>query len=295
MKRLIYHCNHCFEVFDPHGSRPESSQWCDHSDAERIEASRALGLIGFPATGKSVFLATLHDQLMHACPEWHVRVSDFAFQQLTDCYKELRSGLRLSATQPGRPGYFRATVSWQKHTVELLLRDAAGEEYYRLANADEGWTCPGPGWLLRQCPALLVATLCGDDYHPDTDQMLGQFFRKLLKQGNRLRRVVVLRVGVDLLGDSALEADRVALDDFERFFRIFPGVLKNANIDVQAVPVSNFGFGNSELKSAPQPHNVLEPIRRVFPEYLPGGADSSGNRRRSHNELRLTMRSREHR
>ena len=67
---------------------------------------------------------------------------------------------------------------------------------------------------------------------------------------------------------------RFAIRDFEANYRVFSGVLKNAAVDVQVVPVSNIGLGNAfddklQLRRAPEPYNVLEPLRRAFPFYAP--------------------------
>lgn len=267
MSQLIYYCNECGNLFSPAHSRTGACDLCKHAGADRIDPSKSLGLVGFPASGKTVFLATLHDQVMHAAPEWRVRVSDRAFDELTTIYQNLRHGLRALATIPHHAGYFRASFLWRGQPVELLLRDAAGEVYYRLVDSDDEWDCPGVGWLLRQCPAVLVSTLCTCD--TEHDAVFGHIFRKLLKDKNRLRLVVVLLIGADTVGDDAALADQVAREQFERSYRLFPGVLKNAGVRVEAIPLSNFGFGNSELKRPPEPYNVLEPLRRVLSHYLP--------------------------
>jgi hypothetical protein len=107
----------------------------------------------------------------------------------------------------------------------------------------------------------------------EADRYLGQAFRRLLREANQLRQVNVVLVGVDVFGNDPVIADETARKLFAEQYRAFPGVLNNASIGVDVIPVSNIGLGNTweglRGGAALRPYNVLEPLRRALPHYLP--------------------------
>ncbi len=272
------YCPNCLKLFGPE-DRP-----CDHraeGACETVAVGSAVGLVGFRNTGKSVYLATLFDQLSHSAPEWGVDIGERAFDKLSFDYGSLRRGIPLPASRMGGGDYFLMKVCWRRRSrLDLLLWDASGEEYGAFAT--------GYGdhrqleKLLPQCPSILVTLLAANfrlGGQPqgldvgDEDRLLGQLFRRVLRKEHRVRRVIALLVGVDVYGDSPAEAEAQALRDFGGKYRVFPGVVKNAGLALDAVPVSNIGFGNTWEKlgeGAPLvPYNVLEPLRRALRHYLP--------------------------
>ena len=249
---------------------------CGCIEPRRLRKWHALGLIGLPCTGKTVYLATLHDQLMHSAPEWRVEVTDHAFSTLTDVYESMLSGESAPATTKGEESLFLMKVVHQGRNLELLMWDVAGEVYSHLR--DDSHCLSQSAHIMRLllgCRTILVTI---DSFHreargrSDADQVLGRLFRSVLRSKPLLRRVIILLVGVDVYGDNARDADPRALQEFQSRYRIFPGVLKNAGIRVDIVPLSNFGFENVSEQcpiASPRPYNVLEPLRLAFPTYLP--------------------------
>jgi hypothetical protein len=173
--------------------------------------------------------------------------------------------------------YFLMRVLWQRQKLDLILWDVAGEKYDHMREN-------GLIQLLLECKSIMVAILCErmmqepmrNVYGPfEEDELLCRVFKEILRSKNKLKKVLVLLIGVDLYGNRPVNADRKALADFERKYRIFPGFLKNAGISIEALPLSNIGFGNRieseqclRLLKPPMPYNVLEPLRRAFPLYL---------------------------
>jgi hypothetical protein len=92
-----------------------------------------------------------------------------------------------------------------------------------------------------------------------------------------MQQVIALLMGVDVFGQMPESAYAESLRYFEANYRVFPGVLKNAGLDLRVVPVSNLGFGNrrtatergQQLGAPPNPYNVLEPLRHALPLYRP--------------------------
>jgi len=238
-----------------------------------------LGLIGRIYSGKTTYLTTLHDQLMHSAPEWGVEVSDRAFEMLIHDYQSLRNyGLEIPKTQLGI-NYFLMRVIWQKRKLDILLWDAGGEQYDRFVECP--FADPVLMSLLLQCKSIMVSILCQrilgnveGQNSQEEDEFLGRFFRELLKSKNRLRQVIALLVGVDVYGTIPEYANQEALQAFDCAYRIFPGVLKNAGISIYSVPLSNIGFGNAfdpktrRLSRPPKPYNILEPLQLIYPVYL---------------------------
>ena len=227
----------------------------------------ALGLIGYMCTGKTTYLATLHDQLMHSAPEWDVEVRDSGFSELTRNYRHVCEGLILPTLTSLRPYIIK--VRWHGRDLELLMWDIGGEVYQSPTRAQTHVP------LLDRCRSIMVTINSFEHIAgaSDQDQALADLFHWILEQKPALRRVVVLLVGVDVYGPDPSQANDKARSEFESKCRVFPGVLKNAGIQVETVPLSNIGFGNKDqghhLTGPPRPYNVLEPLRRAFPAYLP--------------------------
>jgi hypothetical protein len=275
-------CSRCHypHIFtDQEQSCPNCDKKFDRHDL--LNPGSALGLVGLPNSGKTVYLATLHDQLMHSAPEWGVEVGDDAFNGLTRDYQNIHRNGSTSKTSSTR--YFFMKVVWQKHKLDLILWDAPGEVYEFAADADS-WQDETYGglFLLSQCRSIMVSILCermqgqgGWNYEDSLreDNLWGRFFRKLLQSKDYLKQVIVLLIGVDVYGNTPGRANRKALQAFDHTYRIFPGVLKNAGIDIEFVPLSNIGLGNTfenhGLARHPKPYNVLEPLRCIYPVYLP--------------------------
>lgn len=246
-----------------------------------VATHNAFPLIGLPAAGKSVYLATLHDQLMHSSPEWGVEVTDHAFGKLAEDYGRLRCGRMLSPTAPGSERHFLMTVVWRGCHLPLIMSDLPGETCHNLKRIDEDPVLP---FLLFNCRALMVALNCPSMVDPsafgglplqDADASLGAVFHYILKKSRFLRRVVVVLVGADIYSTDPTEASHRAVQVFDSAYRLFPGVLRNRKVPVEVVPLSNFGLGNrlnmdTGLLTLPlSPYNVLEPLRRAIPFYQP--------------------------
>lgn len=262
-------------------NRSSTCPLCDHpiDKRDRLKSGSALGLVGITCTGKSTYLATLHDQLMHSAPEWRVEVSDSAFHRLMSGYQALRQGQVFGATDKFfHP--FLMKVLWNNRQLDLVMWDSAGENYSNFALRDDVDSYSNLDLLLSECKCIMVAILCermqdtisGTDRYEE-DELLGKLFRRILGDKNHLRRAIALLIGVDRYGNTPNSADHLAVEDFRRTYRIFPGILNNAGVTVTAVPVSNIGFGNviteGRLINPPKPYNVLEPLRLAFPTYMP--------------------------
>ena len=253
----------------------------------RVRSGNALGLIGLPCTGKSLYLAALHDQLMHSPPEWHVEVTDRAFDRLTGDYLAMRrSGVPCKTTYDVLAPCFLMKVVWHGQPVHLVMWDAPGEIYQLM---DEGHEPLDPASRLRHgllhCRTVLVAVDMFNRVLPDSrdtaehDQWLGKLFRWLFQQRNQIKQVIAMLVGVDAYGATAEVAVPKVVHEFDRAYRSFPGVVMNAGLAFDLVPVSSVGYGNSPyvddeahllcLPGPPQPVNVLEPLRCAIPNYLP--------------------------
>jgi hypothetical protein len=74
--------------------------------SEWINPSILVGLAGFRATGKAVYLATLHDQLSHSAQQWRVDVNDDTFERFNATYRDIRRGLQPPATFVGSRTYY---------------------------------------------------------------------------------------------------------------------------------------------------------------------------------------------
>lgn len=241
---------------------------------EMIDPTGALGLIGWRGTGKSVYLATLLNQLMNAAPEWRVTIPNQAFSQLNRDYQLLRQGQPLDATRTDKPTFFSMKVQWQSHNnLNLLMWDAAGEVYSGIPFDREQAILD----VLRHCPATLVC-ISGYDLRSPTpnanqDGMLAEVFHRILARQPNLQQVIAILVAADVYGDTPAEVDAPMIRDFHSHFQNFPAVLKNAGIPLDIIPLSNIGLGNSWDKisagAALSPYNVLEPLRRALPNYLP--------------------------
>ncbi|MBU0608197.1 MAG: TIR domain-containing protein [Armatimonadetes bacterium] len=259
--------------------------FCESASLDVLPPGSAVGLTGWVGTGKTVYLATLHDQLMHAAPEWRVEVTPRAFDRLTDTFAGLRTGARPPATVPHliASSCFTLAVARGRQRQRLVMWDAAGEMYEQYARGDsEAWGGnPGLADALAQCSSVLVTipSFTGNLTEPSEsgakhpDARLGTMFDRLLRErGCVLRQVIFLLVGVEAYGNELDQAATAARRDFEQTYRTAPGVLKNARVAVTAVPISNFGFGNSrgfDLLGPPRPYNVLEPMRQVFEARTP--------------------------
>ena len=237
---------------------------------EEVDPKSALPLIGFPNTGKTVYLCTLHDQLMHGNPEWGVEVSKRGRDELFYNYNALCRGRTPNATPPGFCTPFRMRVRWGRwNRFDLVMWDLAGEHY---SNYGSDRFLDPYGEFLAQSRVLLVClnfSYTGEA--ADTDMSMRKFFERLLLQNRKLKKVVVLLVGADCYGASPQESYPLMMQEYESRFRQFSGILKNAGVRVEGVPLTNFGFGNDlqdrsrTPKYPPAPHNVLEPLRRALP------------------------------
>jgi hypothetical protein len=300
----IFVCSHCADLTPKIGC----CMLCGNTVTENdwLQPGRGLGLIGFPNTGKTCLLATMHDQLMHSAPEWRVEVSDQAFDRLTNDYWRLIDGAIPSKTQLDGDGqsFFSMTVSWQGTRLPLLMKDMAGEFTWRMAEVrnpigpaidrDEEYESLDRNKIylqfLAQCKSVLVAIGCWEMLSALQDEKrlrqiamvedkpLGQLFRNLLRINDSLTHVEIVLVGVDVFGTRPAEAIPRGTEAFESAYRLFPGVLQNAGLSVDTVCVSNIGFGDEpardsdsgkwKFRGAPQPFQVLEPLRRSLLPYL---------------------------
>lgn len=272
----IFVCRHCADLTPRTGSCLACGQEVTPSD--RLEPGRGLGLIGAPNTGKTCLLAAMHDQLMHAAPEWRVEVSDWAFDKLTDDYWAMCQGNLPQKTQLEGPDqfFFSITVDWHGARLPLLMKDMGGEYTFHMADVENPTSSAACRWddsddedhldrgkiylqYLAQCKSVLVAVGCWDMQEAirdeqgarrnliDHDREMGRLFRGLLRVTATLKHVAVVLVGVDVYGRSADDAIPRAVEEFEGAYRAFPGVLKNAGILVDTVAVSNIGFGNERF------------------------------------------------
>jgi hypothetical protein len=276
---VMFICKQCQNL----SSSPRRCLRCG-SDVGKFLPGQGLGLIGFTCEGKTCLLAAMHDQLMHGAPEWHVEVSDDAFDKLTGDFWRMCQCVRPSATMPFGE-YFAITIEWNGTKVPLVSVDIFGGAIWNLAEGrhyhhDPDLEEEDPYLLylqfLRQCKAILVAINCEDLSRDERlpnlggrDGIISRFFRRLLRESNALVHVQVVLIGVDRFGAIADDAVARAVRAFELGYRTFPGVLKNAGISVDVVGVSNFGLGNENLDKPPKPFNVLEPLRRSLIHYLP--------------------------
>lgn len=276
----VFVCVSCGRV-DVDGKSP--CRGCDERGPyTRLPVSAALPVVGFTASGKSCYIATLFGELMHGAPEWEVSVGDGAFEQLTYAYRMVRRGEMLSATCPSDPEILRMRVRWQRSNLfDLLMWDLAGEQYRDYATGRKVPDRLEP--LLLGARSLLFCVswrqIKGDDsfgFDPQEDDALAaRLFRRLIDRGGRFKQVVVLLVGSDVYGPTPEEAHPSMLHDYAARYRIFSGVLKNAGVRVDPVPLTNFGYGytpdapdDKPRLFAPPAHNVLEPLRLVLPDYL---------------------------
>jgi hypothetical protein len=250
---------------------------------EMIDTSLLVGLVGFTNTGKTVSLATLYDQLSHSSRQWNVKINDEAFEHFAETYKGIGMG-RIAPTVPAGPLYLFMRIIWQRrYPIDLIMFDVAGEHYSQsvFRKNTDNWPAKSLEGILARCRSIMVTIACEDlqrrrsalpDDH-DPDREMARLFRALLATKNCLRQVIVLLVGIDVYAETAPEADRLAHSDFDSQYRIFAGVIKNARIALDVVPISNIGLGNTWEKlgdGAPlNPYNVLEPVRRLMPFYLP--------------------------
>lgn len=286
--------------------RPQDFCWSCGTEipsTNQLIPGSAIGLIGLPDSGKTCYLAALHDQLMHAAPKWRVRVSDRAFDKLTDDYFWMGSGRIPSKTDTvisSNTGFFSITVVYGDQTLPLVMNDIAGEFVYQMVKQKEVFD--SSNWdrelaylsYLRQCRAILVAIPCWEMraalegvHHPvlnwnmhslererglsaDTD--LARLFRKLTDENHHVQHVEALLVGVDIYQGNPAASCKSATDSFNRAFRVFPGVLKNSGITVGSTAVSNIGLDNDigkddydgrTILSLPRPYNVLTPLQKI--------------------------------
>jgi hypothetical protein len=279
----ILQCQVCGRLND----RTGPCHFCDTEigKSARLPSERSLGLIGLPYTGKTYFLAALHDQLMHASPDWRVRVSDRAFDVLTDNFLKMCSRGAPPKTELEGPdeGLFSIDILWKDHPITLLMQDLAGEHTRNMADLDDlrirqcydgdddgNEQYPvQPALLLRhmaQCPSLMVAIgcwdmrdsasddpeVCGKAFNPnrDADMALGRLFRNLFKLDASVSQVTAVLVGIDLYGNDPDLAVHSATRQFEDAYRVFPGVVKNEGVSFNVVPVSNIGLSNEMKKTA---------------------------------------------
>ncbi len=275
MPPRLHFCETCRALIAPQsGKCPRCGQPIEN--CHPLKPGAALGLMGGTCTGKTVYLATLHDQLMHSAPEWHVEVSDEAFRELTGNYRSMCEGRVPDKTASST--IFLMRVSWHGRKLDLIMWDAPGEHYH---DREAGVPAPEIMPLLRQCRSVLVTlgsfhkgSSDGVGYSSaDEDLELSYIFHELLGDRHRLRQVMALLMGVDVYGDNPHEAAQSAIRDFEATYRSFPGVLKNRDVDMSVVPLTNFGFANasdhpSHPLDPPKPYNVLEPLKQAFPLYL---------------------------
>ena len=285
-------CDFCGEPFR---SRSSCSNCKPSKEPVRCGDS-GFGLIGPPNSGKSVYLACLHDQLMHSAPEWRVEVSDHAFWQLTKNYDYMRSGVRPPKTDTDGFQFFSMKTYWNHHWLDLLMWDMPGEWLFDLFEgeseeqieynlAPHAYVKKSLYKQISNCKSLIIAipsfdlakgpSSCSFDPSED-DRRYGQFFRRLLRPADRsLQKVIAMLVGVDAYGETPDLAIPRAVKHFEQSYRAFPGTVKNACIDFEVVPVSNLGFGNSltedrrGISAPPSPYNVLAPLRSTFVTHHP--------------------------
>ena len=147
-------------------------------------------------------------------------------------------------------------ILWQRrYPVELIMCDAAGEYYESFVFKNEGdnYIAKLLERILLRCRSIMVTISCEDIRRErsgvrddrDHDRRMGRLFRAILQEKNCLRQVIVLLVGADLYADSTPDADTQAQRDFDAQYRVFAGVVKNAGIPLEVVPISNIGLGNT--------------------------------------------------
>lgn len=272
---------------------------CGYPRQSRLVPGTSVGLIGMPCSGKTCYLAALHDQLMHSSPDWRVRVSDRAFETLTNDFWAMSGGCPPKTLLEARcsAGFFSITVIRNNQTIPFVLNDMAGEHLYDMKptfEADDHRLDQNAIYFryLRQCRGLLVAIPCwnirralegvshiyagesNNEWVQTTDQQLSRLFRELTSAEHHVKHVEVVLVGVDVYGGDPLNAVTRASESFERIYRSFPGVLRNAGVTVGSTPVSNIGFNNEikltgaygavQIVSPPEPFNVLTPLQRIL-------------------------------
>jgi Double-GTPase 2 len=157
-----------------------------------LKVGAPIGFVGCINSGKTVFLSTPHDQLMHGAPNWRVQVSDAGFDYLTDNYRSICNGERPSATQyeRGRSATFYAMKAFHREqTLDLLMWDVAGEVFNQ---PDD----PEIMEVMTRCRSVVVCVNCLslcelDDSKllssADQDKILGKYFRALMAQRHRLQ------------------------------------------------------------------------------------------------------------
>ncbi len=244
--------------------------------------SLTVALTGFPGSGKTVYLAALYNELLHA-GKLTVHAGSAAFYELVRAYWELL----LQGALPGRTRErvvepIALTLRGEDFRVDIDFCDDGPDVFRDLARGEAWGTERGTTYL--RCDAILLAVSCnelltgapparggaGPKEAAEHDFYLSRLFYELLERKGRLRQVVVVLVGIDRFGGRPARAASEALAAFDATFRVFPGVLKNKGVRVDVVPVSNFGFHFSpawgeELPAAGhiRPYNVLEPLRRL--------------------------------
>ena len=306
----LFFCSECGEL----SARSDRCSFCGGtiSATNRLTPGTAIGLIGLPATGKTCYLAALHDQLMHAAPEWRVQVSDRAFERLTDDFWSMCNGQIPAKTQQiYSTGFFSISIVYRGQVYPLVMNDMAGEYTRSISERIEREAAGDPDFCsvdpevrsrnqnriyfnyLRQCRAVLVAIPCWEmraalegirhprlnsydddrEHIKEADAVLSNLFRKLTNVDHHVEHVEVVLIGVDIYGGDPEEACVRATESFDRAFRAFPGVLKNAGITVGSTSVSNIGFDNGlgvqdsgihKILSTPRPFNALAPLRRIL-------------------------------
>ncbi|HYH69371.1 MAG TPA: TIR domain-containing protein [Urbifossiella sp.] len=217
---------------------------------------------------------------MRNYPEWGVQVSDYAFNILVQDYTRIRKCKVLNATTAIMQNIFVLGVLWRRRSLNLLMWDMGGEICAQYAGTGEmdpdleaiiiQSRCilfPIPAWYLSSG----TNSMWGDG--PEQDASFAMLFRRLIQKNCQCRQVVVLLVGSDAFGKDPVEAHPRMLGVAKHRYRLFPGVLKNAGIEVEWVPITHIGYGNEittdGIKYPPLPHNVLEPLRRVIPHFFP--------------------------
>ncbi len=280
MGSRAYYCNECSNivttpyknrggvVIDPAEGRVLE---CRHEALIPLDLRRTAFLIGLPGTGKTSYLVNCF-RVLNRSAEWWVGYDDIAFLRMVRDEERLQSALippTPRESQVIHPYTCLRIEHAPTHTqFAMVAVDESGECFLNLQNCPREWRDQGLGWLLRHSAALIVTLMCGKAEF-ETDKNLGLLFRTILQGRSKLRRVIVLLMGVDRLnlerGAACLEAEK----QFHAAFHIFPGVLKDGKVGMELIALSNVGLGVQDRLDRGEPFHIVEPLLSLVDVYLP--------------------------
>ncbi len=278
MGKIAYYCNECSNIVTSrqvgHGEPLVDSESgevvnCPHGDVTPLNLSRTAFLIGLPGTGKTSYLVSCF-RMLNRSRDWTVVYDDHAFERMIRDEARMQY-MDIPPTPEIRGVHHPYTCIRVAHLPSrtkfaMVSVDESGKCFTQMRNNPREWDDQGLGWLLRHCPAVLVTLMCGEP-NRDMDRDLGQLFHMLIKRRSSLRRVIVMLTGADRLGGTVESACEAAHRAFVESYHIFPGVLKNARIPFEPIPLSNVGVRIQERIY--EPFNTAEPLQRLVAEYQP--------------------------